>query len=343
MHFLSFSRRSLVRSVAAILLLLAVFSPGYVQAQASVPLTKAKWFKGNTHTHTLKSDGDSTPEEVTKWYSDNGYNFLFITDHETITPVDELNQTFGKADLFAVFTGQEVTDRLDGKPYHINGLGVSKVTMPQRGKTVVENLQLNVDSVRASGGIAQINHPNFGWALNVENIAKTKDVKLMELFNGHPLVNNLGGGGEPGVEEIWDKVLSSGRLIYGVASDDVHTVRKLGDRRSATPGHGWVMVRADTLSLRSIIDALERGDFYASTGVDLEDYLVDKQSISIVIKVERWSKYRVQFIGKNGTVLQETSEPTARYSVKGNEGYVRVRVIESNGKMAWTQPLMLTR
>src|SRR5688572_13012311 len=123
-------------------------------AQATQPV-KPRWFKGNTHTHTLRSDGDSTPEDVTKWYRDNGYNFLFITDHETITPVEDLNKAFGKLGEFMVFTGQEVTDRLNGKPYHVNGLGVERLTMPQRGKTVVENLQSNIDSVRASGGIPQ--------------------------------------------------------------------------------------------------------------------------------------------------------------------------------------------
>lgn len=302
---------------------------------------KPRWFKGNTHTHTLRSDGDSTPEEVTKWYRDNGYHFLFITDHETITPVDELNKTFGKDGEFIVFTGQEVTDRLDGKPYHVNGLGISKVTMPKNGKTVVENLQLNIDAVHASGGIAQINHPNFGWALNAEQIAQVKNVKLIEIFNGHPLVNNQGGGGSPGVEAIWDAVLSKGRLIYGIADDDVHTVRKLGDRKSATPGHGWVMVKATDLSQAAILLSLSRGDFYASTGVELEEYSVFSRTISITVKAERWSKYRIQFIGKNGTVLQETTEPAAKYSVKGNEGYVRAKVLESNGKAAWTQPVML--
>jgi hypothetical protein len=26
------------------------------------------WYKGNTHTHTLNSDGDSTPDEMVRWY-----------------------------------------------------------------------------------------------------------------------------------------------------------------------------------------------------------------------------------------------------------------------------------
>ncbi len=332
--------RSLLTSMAALALAVTGFSTSSVFAQTE---SKARWYKGNTHTHTLKSDGDSTPEEVTKWYRDNGYNFLFITDHEMITPVDELNKAFGKNGEFVVFTGQEVTDRLDGKPYHVNGLGVTKVTMPNRGKTVVENLQLNIDGVQSSGGIAQINHPNFGWALNAEQIAQVKQIKLMEVFNGHFMVNNLGGGGSPSVENIWDSVLSKGTLIYGIASDDVHTVRHLGERNFATPGHGWIMVRATQLDLRSIMDALSRGDFYASTGVELDEIAVNKRSISIKIKADQWSKYDIRFIGKNGRILKESVGPIASYSIKGDEGYVRVKATDSNGQAAWTQPVWFGR
>src|SRR5688572_26927033 len=151
----------LLTTIAMMALISASVLPRGLSAQPTVPV-KTRWVKGNTHAHTLRSDGDSTHEEVTKWYRDNGYNVLFITDHETITPVEELNKIFGKAGEFVIFTGQEVTDRLDGKPYHVNGLGVDRVTLPQRGKTVVENLQLNIDSVRASGGIARSEERRVG-------------------------------------------------------------------------------------------------------------------------------------------------------------------------------------
>jgi hypothetical protein len=328
-------------STVTIVLICVAFLSYFVDAQEKLPSTKGKWYKGNTHAHTLKSDGDSTPEEVAKWYRDNGYHFLFITDHETITPVDELNKTFGKDGEFIVFQGQEVTDRLDGKPYHINGLGVSKVTTPNRGKTVVENLQLNIDGVRSADGMAQINHPNFGWALTAEQIAQVKRVLLLEIYNGHPLVNNFGGGGSPSAEAIWDALLTKGLLFYGVADDDVHTVRDLGNRKAPTPGRGWIMVRASKLALPEILGALTRGDFYSSTGVELEEFHADIRTISIKVKAERWSKYRIQFIGRNGTILRESLEPTATYTIRGKKGYIRVKVIESNGKMAWTQPVML--
>lgn len=308
----------------------------FTQTTASV-----RWYKGNTHTHTLNSDGDSSPEDVVKWYRDNGYNFLVMTDHEFITPVDPLNSSFGKLGEFLLVSGQEVTDRTDGKPHHVNALGITTVSQPKKGTTSLENLQANIDAIRALGGVPQINHPNFGWALTADTIAKTKNVMLFELFNGHPLVNNLGGGDSPSTEAIWDAVLSSGRLIYGMATDDAHSIKKLGNRKAATPGHGWVFVRAADLTSKAILEALDRGEFYASTGVELAEYSGDSKSISIKVKEERWSKYRIQFIGKNGKLLQETASGTAAYKIKGNEGYVRAKILESNGKFAWTQPFMI--
>jgi len=46
------------------------------------------WYKGNLHTHTNKSDGDSAPEVVTNWYEQNGYDFLVLSDHNHLTIFD---------------------------------------------------------------------------------------------------------------------------------------------------------------------------------------------------------------------------------------------------------------
>ncbi len=309
---------------------------GYGQA-----VRTQNWYKGNTHTHTLNSDGDSTPDDVVKWYRQNGYNFLFITDHEYITNVVPLNELLGKKDAFLVISAQEVTDRFNGKPYHMNGLGLTKVVTPNRLPGAVETLQKNIDDVRAAGGVPQLNHPNFGWALMAADIKKLKNVRLMEIYNGHPLVNNLGGGGSPSVEQIWDEILSSGQIIYGIADDDSHYFKRIGDKAAPTPGHGWVYVRAAELTAAAILASLDRGDFYASTGVELEDYSADAFGISIKIKEQRGSKYTVQFIGSGGRVLKETFENPAVYKIVGNEGYVRAKIIESNGKLAWTQPVFI--
>jgi len=61
--------------------------------------------------------------------------------------------------------------------------------------------------------------------------------------------------------------------------------------------------------------------------------------LSLAIKTETASRYRIQFIGRQGRVLSEVTTPTASYAFKGDEGYVRARVLESNGKVAWIQPV----
>ncbi|MBK9316840.1 MAG: hypothetical protein IPM55_21725 [Acidobacteria bacterium] len=55
--------------------------PTAKQQGSAYAQSRLKWYKGNTHTHTLNSDGDSTPDEVARWYRENGYQFLVLTDH----------------------------------------------------------------------------------------------------------------------------------------------------------------------------------------------------------------------------------------------------------------------
>jgi hypothetical protein len=128
-------------------------------------------------------------------------------------------------------------------------------------------------------------------------------------------------------------------LLYGIAVDDAHVFKRPGDPTVAGPGRGWVMVRAPRLEASALLDALERGDFYASTGVELADYQATAHGIDISVKPHPSSKYRVQFIGRGGKVLKEATSTTASYSFQGGESYVRAKVIESNGWIAWTQPV----
>jgi len=308
-------------------------------AFAQPPADTMRWFKGNTHTHTLNSDGDSTPDDVVRWYREHGYQFLVLTDHNFLTSVDALNALHGADQKFLVVKGEEVTDRFGEKPLHVNGLDVARTVAPQGGQSVVDVLQRNVDAIRKEEGIPHINHPNFRWAVTPEELRQVRNTSLFEIFNGHPQVNNLGGGGVPGLEAAWDSILSSGKVIYGIAVDDAHSFKQPGRPDVAGPGRGWVMVRAARLEARLLLQALERGEFYASTGVVLDDVRADAQSMTVTVRPDAWAKYRIEFVGNGGRILQEVAAPTATYQIKGDERYVRARVIESNGRMAWVQPV----
>ena len=331
-------RLLLVFGLLAALSTVAAAVPTPLRVQSS---TQGRWYKGNTHTHTVNSDGDSTPDDVVRWYRQHGYHFLVLTDHNFLTSVDGLNALHGADEKFAVLKGEEVSDSFDGKALHINGLDVNARVAPQGGTSVSDVLERNVQAIRKANGIPHINHPNFRWAITRQELEQVRSNRLFEIFNGHPQVNNLGGGGVPGMEEVWDAILSNGTVLYGIAVDDAHTFTQPGNPDVAAPGRGWVVVRAPRLEARALLDALERGDFYASNGVELLDYQTSAKQIMVSVKVTPYSKYRIQFLGKGGRVLREVLEPIATYDIRGDEGYVRARVLESNGRMAWCQPVVI--
>ena len=148
--------------------LMAVLVAG-AAAQAP-PVPAKRWYKGNTHTHTINSDGDSTPDEVVRWYRSHGYQFLVLTDHNHLTSVAGLNALHGADEKFLVIKGEEVTDRFGTKPLHINGLDVSAQVAPQGGTSVADVLQRNVDAIRKADGVPHINHPNFQWAATADDL-----------------------------------------------------------------------------------------------------------------------------------------------------------------------------
>lgn len=361
----------------------ALFAIGWTQAPDRP--AQARWYKGNTHTHTLNTDGDSTPDEVVRFYRQHRYHFLVLSDHDMLTAVEALNGLFGApatvsgarrpevpSNPFLLIPGEEVTDKystreaageavsgrdLTRREVHLTAVNPKRPVVPQGGNSVADVLQRDVDAIRAAAGFPIINHPNFVWSLAAEDIGGLRGVKAFEVWNGHMQTHNLGGAGHPGTEEIWDRVLSSGTLLYGVAADDAHGFKTLGAPNAiASPGRAWIMVRAAELTAEAIVEAMERGDFYATTGVELADYEVSPTRLTITIRPASRSKYDVVFVGRGGRVLKQVAvDPDlsgsgatgplrieaapAIYEIRGDEGYVRARITESNGNMAWTQPV----
>jgi predicted metal-dependent phosphoesterase TrpH len=298
------------------------------------------WFKGNTHTHTTESDGDSSPEYVARWYKAHGYDFLILSDHNTITDPDLLDHLMD--DGFLLVPGEEVTSTFESKPVHVNALNVHEFIEPVRENTLVGTIQANVDAVRDVEAIPHINHPNFGWAFGPRELEQVGNYKLLEIFNGHPSVHNAGGGGFPGMEEVWDRLLTEGKVIYGIAVDDAHHFQSEFSPTRSNPGRGWVAVKAPDLSASALMEALEAGRFYASTGVELEEVVVTEDRLEVRIDPRESFKYTTTFIGAGGRVLGEAYGERAVFDLKGPELYVRARVQDSGGSVAWVQPVFVS-
>ncbi len=297
------------------------------------------WLKGNTHAHTTESDGDSPPEVVARWYKEHGYRFLVLSDHNVLVDPNLLSHLVDST--FLLIPGEEVTASFGKKPVHVNGLNLDRLLEPRTAATLVGTLQANVDVVREADGVPHINHPNFGWAFGAAELAQVEGDRLLEIFNGHPSVHNQGGGGYPGMEEVWDVLLTRGKRVYGIAVDDAHHFQEEFSRTRANPGRGWVVVKAPRLEAGALMEALEAGRFYASTGVELEDVVVSETRIEVRVRARGDFRYTTTFIGSGGRVLKTVTGPLASFDLEAPEVYVRARVEDSGGAVAWVQPVFV--
>ena len=283
---------------------------------------------------------------------------------------------------FLLMQAEELTDRFQGVPIHINATNLKNYIPPQGGSSLATVIQNNVNAVieqRKKTGqpmFPHINHPNFGWALKPTDMIQLKGEQFFEVYNGHPAVNNYGDAKHLSTVQIWD-IINAYRvgiyklpLMFGLATDDAHNYHQIAIGKSNT-GRGWVMVKAPALSAPSIIEAMEKGDFYSSSGVSLSSIQTTKESFSFKISTEKGVTYKTWFIGtrnnfKNskdvakrnsldpsaagiGEILAQTDSIKPKYNFKGDELYVRAHVVSSKKKsnpyssgeqeQAWLQPI----
>ncbi len=228
-----------------------------------------------------------------------------------------------------------------------------------------------------------INHPNFKWAITAEEMMNLENERFFEVYNGHPMVGNEGDETHASTERVWDVLLTQRLAIlgkepfFGLATDDSHNYHD-DPKKTSRAGRGWVMVRAPKLTVEILIAAMEAGDFYSSSGVTLKDVRREKNQLAVEIEAEPGVTYTTEFIGTRkgfeqksepvtdaanvvqrvtrryskdvGAVLTTVTGPSASYTLKGDEIYVRARVVSSKLKpnpyregefeQAWTQPLI---
>ena len=199
-------------------------------------------------------------------------------------------------------------------PVHVIAIGIHRVVEPINTGDIVTTLQANIDAIAEAGGISSIAHPNYLWAFDHREIAAVSGAACMEIASPHR--NDNGAPGRYSTEQIWDNVLSTGRPIWGVAVDDAHNYYDFGPGMY-NPGKGWIVVRAPELTRDAIVSGIERGDFYASTGVELDKLERDEEGITVRVRqFEDW-EYVVTFTGRGGTTFAQTTGPEAAYRFRG--------------------------
>lgn len=277
----------------------------------------------------------------------------------------EYKGLFEEEGAFLIIQSEEITDLYEGKHVHLNATNIQEKIEPQGGNSVAETLQNNIDAViaqREKTGvpmIPHINHPNFLDAIRLEDMINLKGERFFEVYNGHNHVQNQGGIYELSTEAMWDMIniaylKDQKPIMYGLGTDDAHHYHRQG-RDWSNAGRGWIMVQADTLTPTALINAMEAGQFYASTGVTLKSLIAQDKKLVLEIEEEEGVTYTIEWIGcKKGeeatSVLQSIEGTKASFELTEELLFARCKITSTKKhnnpiedllyEMAWIQPLV---
>lgn len=262
--------------------------------------------KGQMHCHTTNSDGTQSPTDLVTAYKNAGYDFVTITDHDYITPDP------GVVGITWIGNSSEESCNRHIVAYDIDDIYTSS-----------KNFQDALDFHSTKGRLTNFAHPIWpNWYIaSKEELSAAVGFNFIEVWNGFV---GIDGG------QQWDDALSSGKHVFGLATDDCHG--------PDTFNKGWVVAFCESNTKENILETLRRGCFYASNGNDLSISLADNVIASTCSEASDF-----YFIGFGGRVLSVvTNTTTANYTILGNEGYVRVKAIrKSDSTCAWSNPFFI--
>ena len=330
-------------------------------------LAQKQAYKANMHTHTTITDGRLSPEEIKAKYVENGYSIVAFTDHEVLVPHNDLRDE-GCLPItsyeVAIPASSGMGTPRSSKTYHINlfsrdpektfssAFSASRVHpkwanasayIPKGMESFECPKEYSVDCVnsiiekaREEGFLVSYNHPV--WSLqDLSDYADLKGLWGVEVFNSACTVN----GYVDTVQPLTD-LLHHGARVFPLATDDAHSPKDCC--------HGWLCVLADRLEYADVMDALERGDFYASTGPEIKEIsLCDgiltvrtSAAVSVDLATER------RFSMRRGNGVDEATEfsfDVSKYleESKGFEKqtYLRITVCDARGYLAWSRAYFL--
>ena len=223
-------------------------------------------FKANLHCHTTLSDGKLTPEQIKESYQKAGYSVVAFSDHDEFhTHNDLTDDRFLAINAYEAEIGDWSRNSHVRKVYHFccfaktDGADYREIPVPEEyhDKDAVNAF---IRTCRDKGFLVQYNHPV--WSLQEsEDLHGIKGLWGTEVFNFSATID--GTDGNQGF--MYDVLLRDGSRLFCTATDDNHNVYPFGHEQCDAFG-GYVVIRAEKLDYPTIIDALERGDFYASTG-----------------------------------------------------------------------------
>jgi hypothetical protein len=293
-----------------------------------------RFWRGNLHTHSTRSDGVVRPDEVCRRYRDQGYDFIALTDHFIGAYGYPIVDTVPfRTDRFTTILGAELHSgaMANGELWHVLAVGLPADFAPSDSPDFhVRPGQETGPEIAAravaAGAFVAIAHPQWS-GLTVEDARSVTAAHAVEIYNHGCAVGCDRGDGAA----IADQLLAEGRRIGLIATDDAHFYE---------PDHfgGWVMVKAHANDPEALLDALKAGHYYASQGPEIRDIRVHPDRVEV--ECSAVATVIVQGAGTaavniHGPSMTRAELPTGRLK---QSPYLRVTVVDAAGRRAWSNP-----
>lgn len=296
-----------------------------------------RFWRGNLHTHSTRSDGVLDPAEVCRRYKAEGYDFIALTDHFVGRygyPI--VDTTPYRCEGFTTLLGAELHSGAmqNGELWHILAVGLPADFAPANApdfKPVAgqETGPQIAARARAAGAFVAIAHPQWS-GMTLADARSLDAAHAVEVYNHGCAV----GAARPDGFAIADLLLGEGRALSLCATDDAHFNE---------PDHfgGWVMVRSVENTPKALLTALKAGDYYSSQGPELRNISVDGDTVTVessaVVTVILQSGGSAA-LAMHGSSMTRCRLGLGRFK---EHGWFRVSVIDAAGRHAWSNPIRL--
>lgn len=320
------------------------------------------FYKANMHMHSTVSDGKLSPKEIKRVYMAQGYSIVAFTDHEILCPHGELTD-----ENFLAITATELAFNLyheDGgypyiKTYHLNFYSkeqdksvisiwdpdlvfdIVKPKISEEQKKHVYKREYGVDKVneaiaiaKKEGFIVSYNHPT--WSLqDYSDYAGLEGLWGVECYNHVSVRVGLADTDRP-----FHDLLLQGKNVFPLATDDAHTLEDCCG--------GFIMLKAEKLEYATVMDALERGDFYASTAPEIHELSIEEGIVHIKCSPVREIHFLTECRFASNTCMYEEPLTSADIDIRAylqhkktsspwRKPFIRFILIDTNGKVAYTR------
>jgi hypothetical protein len=217
-----------------------------------------EWLKGDLHSHSNYSDGDSSVADVVASVESKGLDFFALTDHDNDlngVPRHWFDHAY-RSDSTVLLYGIEWSNG-DGHaniwsawPYDYSALWSANQNNDPTAA---------IEAAHREGALFSVNHPvRHDWEYPV-----VEGTDCIEIWNGPMIINQ----NFKATHKFWDDVLMQRRKVTGVGGSDTHF---LNDIVASITGHGnpttWVY--ADSKDASAILTGIGKGNVSISYSVD---------------------------------------------------------------------------